>query len=514
MRHAREVGHDRVAGDVLAEPDGERRADGRLVDEIAERDEVRRAVGHLDADGLLARDRREDADLGRRQRVGEVVAQRGDARDLRAGRELQLVARDARARDGADQPRLDAVLGQRRQQRRADALDVDVLALGRGAALQHARVRQAVVGDGQRHGDVVRVRLLRPRSCRATSVTSPSASSGVNGGGIGGMTGKRRLERQLRLGPALEHVREAAARRRAAALEAVVCAAPRAHGGRKVGGHAERCARWRRRARPPGPSCARPVALLPSSTCAEAPESRSRPAIDARTPRARGRPARRRRRRRRRASRCRRSRRRDAANRRRDRPIRAARACRGRRGRHRRGTAAAGAASARMQQARTERGQHERRERHGAAGGQLEAAAQRPADAGRRRHRPTRTSAEKAASAHSARPARSRYWCGASSGSRARARRAAGSPLAGRTRAPGGRSPRRRGLAAGCHRLALRRRPATRTCTRAARIERVWHARRGQTRRRHLSERIGVRPSHLPGRRVPGGYWSRVGWHT
>ena len=76
VRHAREVGEHGVAGDVLAEPDGERRAGRGLVDEIAERDEVGRAVGHLDADRLLAGDRREDADLGRRERVGEVVAQR------------------------------------------------------------------------------------------------------------------------------------------------------------------------------------------------------------------------------------------------------------------------------------------------------------------------------------------------------------------------------------------------------------------------------------------------------
>ena len=53
--------HDGVAGDVLAEPDGERA--GRLrqvVVDVAERDQVRAQVRHLDADRLLARDRRED----------------------------------------------------------------------------------------------------------------------------------------------------------------------------------------------------------------------------------------------------------------------------------------------------------------------------------------------------------------------------------------------------------------------------------------------------------------------
>ena len=89
--------HTARAGDVLAEPDGERaRGRGQVVVDVAERDEVRREVRDLDADGLLAGDRREDADLGRRERVGEVVLERGDLRTFVSRRELQLVARDAR----------------------------------------------------------------------------------------------------------------------------------------------------------------------------------------------------------------------------------------------------------------------------------------------------------------------------------------------------------------------------------------------------------------------------------
>ena len=56
-----------------------RRRRQRLED-VAERDEVRREVRQLDADRLLAGDRREDADLGRRERVREVVLQRRDLR--------------------------------------------------------------------------------------------------------------------------------------------------------------------------------------------------------------------------------------------------------------------------------------------------------------------------------------------------------------------------------------------------------------------------------------------------
>ena len=55
--------------------------------------------GHLDADGLLAGDRRQDADLGRRERVREVVLEPCDLRHLRARRELELVAGHARAGD-------------------------------------------------------------------------------------------------------------------------------------------------------------------------------------------------------------------------------------------------------------------------------------------------------------------------------------------------------------------------------------------------------------------------------
>ena len=90
---------------------------GQVVEDVAERDEVRREVRHLDADRLLARDRREDADLRRRERVREVVLQRRDLRDLRPGRELQLVARHARAGDLADDVRVDAEVRERLHER-------------------------------------------------------------------------------------------------------------------------------------------------------------------------------------------------------------------------------------------------------------------------------------------------------------------------------------------------------------------------------------------------------------
>ena len=97
-----------------------RRGLRQVVVDVAERDEVRREVRHLDADGLLAGDRREDPDLGRRERVAEVVLERRDLRHLRAGRELELVARHARAGDAADERRVDAEVLERLHERLAD----------------------------------------------------------------------------------------------------------------------------------------------------------------------------------------------------------------------------------------------------------------------------------------------------------------------------------------------------------------------------------------------------------
>ena len=91
---------------------------GRLLEDVAEVDDPAARVGDLDADRLLAGDRREDADVGRGQRVGEVVLELGDLADLDAGREAQLVAGDVRAGDHADDLRLDAEVAERLDQLR------------------------------------------------------------------------------------------------------------------------------------------------------------------------------------------------------------------------------------------------------------------------------------------------------------------------------------------------------------------------------------------------------------
>ena len=68
-----------------------------LAEDVAQRHQVRTEVRHLDAHRLLARDRRQDADLGGRERIAQVVLQLSHLRDLGTRCELELVAGDARA---------------------------------------------------------------------------------------------------------------------------------------------------------------------------------------------------------------------------------------------------------------------------------------------------------------------------------------------------------------------------------------------------------------------------------
>jgi hypothetical protein len=123
VRHLGQVGADRAARDVLAEPHGDRRPVRRgLLEDVAEVHDPPPGVGDLDAHGLLARDRRQDPDVRRGERVGEVVLELGDLRDLDPGREAQLVARDVRPGDHPDHARLDPEVPERLDQLRRDAL--------------------------------------------------------------------------------------------------------------------------------------------------------------------------------------------------------------------------------------------------------------------------------------------------------------------------------------------------------------------------------------------------------
>ena len=135
-----------------------------------------------------AGDRGEDPDVGRRHRVRDVVAERGDPVDLDAGRELELVAGDGRADRHADEPGVDAVLVDRRLEHLPPSstslasadLPSPLLAAGSWAGSFHALLRSraprasaslAVVFDDDR-GQVGEGRIVigRSRGGEATRV--------------------------------------------------------------------------------------------------------------------------------------------------------------------------------------------------------------------------------------------------------------------------------------------------------------------------------------------------------
>ena len=97
--HAREVADDGVAAHVGAERHPEAAAhvaEGAAGHHVAQRHQLGRLVGDLDADRRLARDRRLDADR-RRQREGEVGLVADDLPHRHADRGLELVLGDRRA---------------------------------------------------------------------------------------------------------------------------------------------------------------------------------------------------------------------------------------------------------------------------------------------------------------------------------------------------------------------------------------------------------------------------------
>src|SRR5205085_8176578 len=83
VRELGQVGADRAACDVLAQPHGQRGPVGwRVLEDVPQVDDAPLRIGYLHAYRLLAGDRREDADLRGGQRVREVVLELGDLGDL------------------------------------------------------------------------------------------------------------------------------------------------------------------------------------------------------------------------------------------------------------------------------------------------------------------------------------------------------------------------------------------------------------------------------------------------
>ena len=96
MRHARQVGDDRLAADILAERKPKPRLgvlEVRGLEQLAQQHDLAPVVGKLDADGVAARDHG-DAGGDRAHRAGDVVGKPDHARGLGAGRGLELVERD------------------------------------------------------------------------------------------------------------------------------------------------------------------------------------------------------------------------------------------------------------------------------------------------------------------------------------------------------------------------------------------------------------------------------------
>ena len=115
VRHAAQVGDDRVAADVLAEHQRDRRRHvvvGLRLDDLAERDHLARLVRDLEAHRRLARNDLDHAHADGRQRAREVFREVRDLRNLDARRRAQLEARDDRARMHFDDFGLDAEIAQ------------------------------------------------------------------------------------------------------------------------------------------------------------------------------------------------------------------------------------------------------------------------------------------------------------------------------------------------------------------------------------------------------------------
>ena len=123
MGHFGQVCADISALDVLTQPHhhGVVVAAGRgRAEHVTEADHLAVGVGDLDADRRLPRDRREDADVGTRDRVRNVLAQSRDSFDLDAWAELDLVTRHGWPAHEARDLRIDLELLEHLSERRHD----------------------------------------------------------------------------------------------------------------------------------------------------------------------------------------------------------------------------------------------------------------------------------------------------------------------------------------------------------------------------------------------------------
>ena len=113
--HVGQVLDDRPAGDVASQRhlEGDGWPCGPLrSQDVAQRHQLAQAVGDLDPDGRLARDGGQDAHVGRRHGVGDVLGQARDPGHLHPGPELELEAGHGGTHGVSEQSGLDTVRGQ------------------------------------------------------------------------------------------------------------------------------------------------------------------------------------------------------------------------------------------------------------------------------------------------------------------------------------------------------------------------------------------------------------------
>ena len=101
MRHTREIGHHRLAADVLAQRQGQRRCGiviGLGAQNLAQANQFALGIGDLEAHHGLARDHLDHAHAHRRQGARQILGQSRDLAHLDARRGLQFEAGDDRPR--------------------------------------------------------------------------------------------------------------------------------------------------------------------------------------------------------------------------------------------------------------------------------------------------------------------------------------------------------------------------------------------------------------------------------
>src|SRR5262249_12608458 len=159
----------------------------------AESDELALLVRDLDTDRAAPGDRRQDADVGRRHRVRDVVSEARDAVHLHARLELELVARHRGSDRHPDEVRGDAVLVQRALEDLATFLhDARVGALA-VATLQEVGRRQLPVARRLRGAEVERGLVTRRR------VDDRYLDAGHAGGGVDRLARGRTRRRGIAL---------------------------------------------------------------------------------------------------------------------------------------------------------------------------------------------------------------------------------------------------------------------------------------------------------------------------